>query len=907
MKSNGFAAKGLKLAAFAIALLMVSSYGVEFLAIGLVLGIAYAAYSYLPAMGLPTGRRRRSGQNTQLVMLGVGALAVCAVALMIAAVPGPAPIAGADGNAARAIATYKGVEYCKTCHSEGGMGGDYYTGWSETGHGSDLTKRPYHGSDVNMFTNNNGGCQKCHVVGYNQTAIGGWDPSEAWNSTHNSALQGIQCENCHGPGSLHNGGATGTIADPTPQQSCNGDGTSFCHGPGGHDGPMAGTTAWNASKHSPENEKAAAEPEHYMNAGCSKCHSPSQYNPAINSSNPAYNLSKDEYRGVSCADCHDMHGDEYEAQLTTPIENACTRCHTTDKTAVTPGKSPGHRSQKEMFLGTMGANVTGTKGMVGVTCTDCHMWTTPVVKKPVYLSAYTGYPLNSDHSMNPTAEACEACHSTLGNSMPAYAMPPNASGANATNWTNWDTFLTKYKNEVEKWNTTIEDWQGETIPLLASATANTTAAKAAIDAAKANKTKDSDTIARATALWGDAYWNYKLVESDKSNGVHNHQFALDLLRDALSKSQQALALLAGNSAPLADAGPSKVATTNQPITFDGSASTDLDGTIASYNWDFGDGTGSSDKVATHSYNDSGLYYVKLTVTDNRNGTASATVNMFVNNVAPRANAGPDLAVVLGSEVAHDASGSADSDGSIVNYTWDCGDGHICYGIVETHTYDRAGTYAVILAATDDDGAVGIDTKIVNVAAPGGGANLAPIAIAGNDLSTIPDSKVSFNGTGSSDPDGTIAGYTWNFGDGATGDGATADHTYTKPGVYAVILAVTDNNGAAGMDVLIVSVQTVTPPVDLTPLQNNISALKTDLAKTSGSFGSVQNDTASMKKEVSDTKDSVNSLNGNLGMYLAVVLIIAMVVALVMYMMAGSKAAALQKQLDGLKSGGKKDG
>lgn len=73
--------------------------------------------------------------------------------------------------------------------------------------------------------------------------------------------------------------------------------------------------------------------------------------------------------------------------------------------------------------------------------------------------------------------------------------------------------------------------------------------------------------------------------------------------------------IGGNQSPLADAGPDQTGLIGEELTFDGSGSYDADGTIASCEWDFGDGGGATGEVVTHAYSSEGTYTVTLTVTD----------------------------------------------------------------------------------------------------------------------------------------------------------------------------------------------------------------------------------------------------------------------------------------------------
>lgn len=80
--------------------------------------------------------------------------------------------------------------------------------------------------------------------------------------------------------------------------------------------------------------------------------------------------------------------------------------------------------------------------------------------------------------------------------------------------------------------------------------------------------------------------------------------------------------------------------------------------------------------------------------------------------------------------------------------------------------------------------------------PTGAPNTPPVAAASaSPTSGFAPLAVAFGSVGSSDPDGSITSYGWNFGDGSSGSGASPSHTYTTAGSYTAVLTVTDNRGA----------------------------------------------------------------------------------------------------------------
>ncbi|CCH79203.1 conserved hypothetical protein [Nostocoides japonicum T1-X7] len=140
--------------------------------------------------------------------------------------------------------------------------------------------------------------------------------------------------------------------------------------------------------------------------------------------------------------------------------------------------------------------------------------------------------------------------------------------------------------------------------------------------------------------------------------------------------------------------------------FDGSKSSDSDGTVVSYAWDFGDNSTGSGANLSHTYAKDGTYTVKLTVTDNQGATGTVSKSVVVAN-APQ-NQPPVASFTYqctGTTCTFDGSKSSDPDGTVTGYDWKWGDSSAdSSGSTASHTYDATGTYTVTLTVTDNDGA-----------------------------------------------------------------------------------------------------------------------------------------------------------------------------------------------------------
>jgi PKD repeat protein len=150
--------------------------------------------------------------------------------------------------------------------------------------------------------------------------------------------------------------------------------------------------------------------------------------------------------------------------------------------------------------------------------------------------------------------------------------------------------------------------------------------------------------------------------------------------------------------------------------------------------------------------------------------------------------------VSDQEVTFDGSGSFDPDGYITCYSWDFGDGTKTSTInaAVSHVFDKNGVYHVELAVFDNDGFSNVVTSDVLVGKP------PSVDYTYSPVKPCPyrGDTVTFDASGSSDPDGYISSYVWDFGDGTgmeTSD-AVVQHVFDKNGVYHVELTVFDNDG-----------------------------------------------------------------------------------------------------------------
>ncbi|HWG90309.1 MAG TPA: PKD domain-containing protein [Candidatus Thermoplasmatota archaeon] len=238
-------------------------------------------------------------------------------------------------------------------------------------------------------------------------------------------------------------------------------------------------------------------------------------------------------------------------------------------------------------------------------------------------------------------------------------------------------------------------------------------------------------------------------------------------------------------------------------------SSDLDGTIVSRRWDFGDGNTSTSAEAVHAYADNCICLVNLTVTDDSGKTDWITRQVTVLNRAPDgAISVSSVSPFTGSLVYFNGSGT-DRDGRIVSYRWDFGDGNLSLDRNTTHVFGRSGNYRITLTVTDDDGTADNTVLTLNVRRVPPKANFTYTPSV-----PVPNQPVVFMDASIYSPESVPTRWTWDFGSGSpvTTTTNSVSHTFPVAGLYTVTLTVVDDAGISGTITRTVRVNS--PPLPL---------------------------------------------------------------------------------------------
>jgi PKD repeat protein len=226
---------------------------------------------------------------------------------------------------------------------------------------------------------------------------------------------------------------------------------------------------------------------------------------------------------------------------------------------------------------------------------------------------------------------------------------------------------------------------------------------------------------------------------------------------------------------------------NQPVAFDGSASSPSDprAAIVSYAWSLGDGATATGATPTHTYALPGTYMLQLTVTDSY-GVSTTTQRQVLVHAPPTAAFTSSPGHPLeGTVLAFDGTSSRELEPGVQvsSYVWSFGDGATAAGSHPTHAYASAGTYTVTLTVTNSLALSATSTQRVSVVAPPRASFVVRTA------RPATGQPVNFAATSAA------VTYHWVFGDGsAAASGANASHVFRRAATYLVTLTVTDSFG-----------------------------------------------------------------------------------------------------------------
>ncbi len=319
--------------------------------------------------------------------------------------------------------------------------------------------------------------------------------------------------------------------------------------------------------------------------------------------------------------------------------------------------------------------------------------------------------------------------------------------------------------------------------------------------------------------------------------VRGNYVAQLIVRDGTTDSPaDTVTLSTVNSKPVANAGPDQTVRVGAVVTLDGSGSSDVDGDKLSYAWAF-ISTPLESKAALQNADQvnpqftvdkPGDYHVKLIVSDGQIGSEADIVIVSTENSPPVARAGPDQTVRVNDPVNLDGSGSSDSDGDPLTYTWallskPAGSSATLLDPTTVNPHfvvDKPGTYVAQLIVRDGKADSAPATVTIST------ENSKPTANAGPDQTVIKGGAVTLDGSGSHDADDDPLTYQWTLTTVPTGSHATlvradtVNPTFTadRPGTYVAQLIVRDGKADSAPDTVTISTENSKPVANAGPDQ-----------------------------------------------------------------------------------------
>ncbi|MHC5080728.1 MAG: PKD domain-containing protein, partial [Planctomycetota bacterium] len=204
------------------------------------------------------------------------------------------------------------------------------------------------------------------------------------------------------------------------------------------------------------------------------------------------------------------------------------------------------------------------------------------------------------------------------------------------------------------------------------------------------------------------------------------------------------------------------------------------GSVTSWLWNFGDSASSNQQNPTHSYSNSGVYTVSLTVSGTTGSDTETKTNYIT--VTPRADFTGTPASGPGELSVNFIDQSA---GQVTSWSWNFGDGQTSTQQSPTHNYTSAGNFTVVLTVSGPHGNDTMTkTDYISVTGPG-------VDFSGTPRSGVEPLTVSFTASVT----GTVTQYDWDFGDGGSSSTQHPTHVYAAPGTYTVSLSATGPCGS----------------------------------------------------------------------------------------------------------------